>query len=150
MPLTVGSVVEGVVSGITRFGAFVELPDGRTGLVHISEIADAYVRDVRDYVKEKDKVLVKVLSDQNGKIGLSIRQAMRRGPRGDRRSHLSFEDKLARFMKDSEDRLADLRRNTESKRGGGGGPPRGRGAPRGGAGGVGAGVADSRASERPA
>lgn len=117
MPVTVGSVVEGIVTGITHFGAFVELPDGRTGLVHISEVADAYVKDIKDFVKEKDRVLVRVLSDANGKIGLSIRQAVRRGPR-DRRSHGSFEDKLARFMKESDERLTDLKRNTESKRGG--------------------------------
>jgi S1 RNA binding domain protein len=86
-------------------------------LVHISEVADAYVKDIKDFVKEKDRVLVRVLSDANGKIGLSIRQAVRRGPR-DRRSHGSFEDKLARFMKESDERLTDLKRNTESKRGG--------------------------------
>lgn len=118
----VGSIVEGVVSGITHFGAFVQLPDGRTGLVHISEVADAYVRDIKDYIKENDRVLVKVLSDENGKIGLSIRQANenrspRRGHR-DRRASLSFEDKLAKFMKESDERLSDLKRNTESKRGG--------------------------------
>lgn len=118
MPVVVGNIVEGVVTGITHFGAFVELPDKRTGLVHISEIADAYVKDVKDYVQEKDKVIVKVLSDQNGKIGLSIRQAMRRSSRGDRRSQGSFEDKLARFMKESDERLSDLRRSTDSKRGG--------------------------------
>jgi len=117
MPVTVGSVVEGIITGITHFGAFVELPDGRTGLVHISEVADAYVKDIKDFVKEKDRVVVRVLSDANGKIGLSIRQAVRRGPR-DRRSHGSFEDKLARFMKESDERLTDLKRNTESKRGG--------------------------------
>lgn len=117
MPVTVGSVVEGAVSGITHFGVFVELPDGRTGLVHISEVADAYVKDIKDFVKEKDRVQVRVLSDANGKIGLSIRQAVRRGPR-DRRGHGSFEDKLARFMKESDERLTDLKKNTESKRGG--------------------------------
>lgn len=124
MPFEVGSIVEGVVKGITHFGAFVELPDGRTGLVHISEVADAYVRDIKEYLKENDQVKVKVLSDEKGKIGLSIRQAQpnsdgsRRVRGNNRRSRTSFEDKLARFLKESDERLSDLRRNTDSKRGG--------------------------------
>ena len=76
MTLEVGAIIEGVVTGITNFGAFVSLPDGKTGLVHISEIADAYVKDINDYVKKNDTVKVKVLSvDPSGKIGLSIKQA---------------------------------------------------------------------------
>ncbi len=123
MSLEVGSIVEGVVTGITHFGAFVELPDGQTGLVHISEIADTYVRNIKDYLKENDRVKVKILSlDRKGKIGLSIKQAMTLAPRVNpetyRRSRLSFEDKLARFLKESDERLQDLKRNTESKRGG--------------------------------
>ncbi len=134
----VGQIVEGTISGITHFGAFVVLPNGRTGLVHISEVADAYVKDIKDYYKENDKVQVKVLSmDANGKTALSIRQAQpksesaparensRGGPRRDRDNYrerrpqqVSFEDKMQRFMRDSEDRLQDLRRNTDSKRGG--------------------------------
>ncbi|HBQ94051.1 MAG: S1 RNA-binding domain-containing protein [Firmicutes bacterium] len=132
--LEVGQVVEGTISGIAPFGAFVVLPTGKTGLVHISEVADAYVKDIKDYLKESDKVTVKVLSmDPSGKIALSIRQALpkaqregtstRETPHRERRSggsssQPSFEDKMQRFMKDSEDRLQDLRRNTESKRGG--------------------------------
>lgn len=69
MALEVGAIVEGIVTGITNFGAFVTLPDGRTGLVHISEIADAYVKDINEYVKTNEKVQVKVLSvDPSGKI----------------------------------------------------------------------------------
>lgn len=122
MPLKVGSIVEGVVTGITNFGAFVQLPNGLTGLVHISEVADSFVKDIRDYLNKDDKVNVRVLSvDGGGKIGLSIRKAREdhgrraRYSRGDR---ASFEDKLAKFMKESDERLQDLRRNTESKRGG--------------------------------
>ena len=75
MSIEVGLVVEGTVTGITNFGAFIELPGGKVGLVHISEVADVYVRDVKDFLKERDKVKVKVLSiDGNGKIGLSIKQ----------------------------------------------------------------------------
>ena len=75
MSIEVGNILEGVVTGITKFGAFVELPGGKVGLVHISEVADVYVKDVNDFLKEKDKVKVKVLSvDEQGKIGLSIKQ----------------------------------------------------------------------------
>jgi S1 RNA binding domain protein len=124
--LSVGQVVEGTVTGITRFGAFVTLPNGQTGLVHISEVADTYVRDITDYVHENETVQVKVLSmDDRGKIALSIRQAKpgsspTRPRSGGRKgaAPASFEDKLARFMKDSQDRLTDLKRHTESRRGG--------------------------------
>lgn len=125
MSIAVGTVLEGVVSGITKFGAFVELPGGLTGLVHISEVADTYVKDVNDYVKEKDRVRVKVINiDEKGKIGLSIKRANpdyveKRGPRPNRQANAaSFEDKLARFMKESEERIQDLKRHTDSKRGG--------------------------------
>ena len=88
MSLEVGSVVEGVVTGITHFGAFVELPSGETGLVHISEVADAYVEEIREYLNKGDKVKVKILSvDPTAKkIGLSIRQAQEGyQPRGAKR-----------------------------------------------------------------
>ncbi|MGI6633220.1 MAG: S1 RNA-binding domain-containing protein [Bacillota bacterium] len=127
MALEVGAIIEGVVTGITNFGAFVSLPDGKTGLVHISEIADAYVKDINDYVKKNDTVKVKVLSvDPSGKIGLSIKQASPtyrpRSASDFRRSRANFEDRLARFMKESDERLADLKKNTDSKRGGRGSP----------------------------
>lgn len=81
MSIEVGSVVEGVVTGITNFGAFIELPEGKTGLVHISEVADVYVKDVHDFLTEKDKVKVKVLTiDEKGKIGLSIKQLQEKKP----------------------------------------------------------------------
>ncbi len=129
MALEVGAVVEGEVSGITNFGAFVQLPEGKVGLIHISEVSNVYVKDVHDFLKEKDKVTVKVLSiDEKGKIGLSIKQLMpppapkkpveRRTVTPKAVPTLSFEDKLSRFLKDSDDRLLDLKRNTESKRGG--------------------------------
>ncbi|GAW92236.1 S1 RNA-binding domain-containing protein [Calderihabitans maritimus] len=129
MSLVVGSIVEGVVTGIARFGAFVELPGGITGLVHISEIADAYVKDVNDYLKKEDKVRVKVIEIEEGKIKLSIKQAdpnyeerKRRG-KGEQPGgpNLSFEEKLARFLKESDERQQDLKRHFVSKRGGRGG-----------------------------
>lgn len=130
MAVEVGSIVEGKVTGITRFGAFVKLENGETGLVHISEVADVYVKDVNDFVKENDTVRVKVLNVSPGKIGLSMRQAdpnykeRSRTPRGGRgggrrrSSETSFEEKLARFMKDSEEKQSDLRRSQDLKRGG--------------------------------
>ncbi|MBR1419958.1 MAG: RNA-binding protein S1 [Selenomonadaceae bacterium] len=146
MAIEVGSIVEGTVTGITNFGAFIELPGGTVGLVHISEVAEEFVRDVHDFLKEQDKVKVKVLSvDPRGKIGLSIKQAVekknpdvrsfrpnskpnsgggfRKPSTGGRygASSASFEDKLSKFLKDSDERLTDLRRKTDAKRGGRGG-----------------------------
>ena len=140
MSLEVGAIVEGEVSGITNFGAFVQLPEGKVGLIHISEVSNVYVKDGHDFLKEHDIVKVKVLSiDERGKIGLSIKQLTphpapqpkpqrpqvenreRRGPRPQVAKVapvLSFEDKLSKFLKDSDDRMLDLKRNTESKRGG--------------------------------
>jgi len=128
MSLEVGSIVEGRVTGITHFGAFVELEEGKTGLVHISEVADAYVHDIHDYLKENDLVKVKIINIRDGKIGLSIRQAnggsgdpdgrKSRGPRRSAASRKSFEEKLRGFLKESDERLASLRRSLDSKRGG--------------------------------
>ena len=123
MSLAVGEIHEGVVTGITKFGAFVELPGGITGLIHISEVADTYVKDVNDFLKEKQQVKVKVINiGDDGKIGLSIKQLVapknkpnRNRPKG---REISFEDKMAKFLKESDERQQDLRRNTESKRGG--------------------------------
>lgn len=133
MSLEVGSVVEGLVTGITNFGVFIKLPGGETGLVHISEIADTYVKDINDYIKKRDKVKVKVLSiDKGGKIGLSIKQVNEKssGKKNqqnlngrERQDHkkpasLNFEDRLSKFFKESDERQHDLKKNTEAKRGG--------------------------------
>jgi len=112
MALEVGTILSGIVTGITSFGAFVELETGETGLVHISEVADAYVKDINEHLKLKEKVVVKIINiDSKGKIGLSIRQAKRR-------PSISFEERMNRFLKDSEERLTDLRKHTDAKRGG--------------------------------
>lgn len=80
--LEVGAVLEGKVTGITKFGAFVELPGGKTGMVHISEVAPTYVKEIRDYVTENQTVKVKVLSiGDDGRVSLSIKKAMEQ-PRG--------------------------------------------------------------------
>ena len=68
MAVEIGSKVQGKVTGITNFGAFVELPGGATGLVHISEVADSYVKDVNDHLTVGDQIEVKVLSEKEGKI----------------------------------------------------------------------------------
>lgn len=121
MSVVVGSKVEGKVTGITHFGAFVELPDGITGLVHISEVDEDYVKDIHQFLKVNDSVMVKVINvDKDGKIGLSIRQAKSKpiDPETKRANDRAFEDRLNRFLKDSEERLTTLRRSTDSKRGG--------------------------------
>ncbi|HEX9247040.1 MAG: S1 RNA-binding domain-containing protein [Bacillati bacterium ANGP1] len=120
MSLETGTILEGIVVKITHYGAFVELPDGKSGLVHISEIADTYVKDVRDYLKEQEKVKVKVLGyNDKGKLDLSVKQALDPAERQSRvRAKASFDEKLAKFLKESEERLLDLKRNTEAKRGG--------------------------------
>ncbi len=127
MAIEVGSIVEGRVTGITNFGAFVELADGKTGLVHISEVADAYVKDINDYLKQNDRIKVKVININGNKIGLSIKQVngTNTSNRVNRRiSRQDFEDRLSKFLKESEQRQQDLRKSQDSKRGGRGGPAR--------------------------
>jgi len=134
MPLEVGTIVEGKVSGITAFGAFIQLPEGKTGLVHISEIAQEYVKDINIHLKENQIVKVKVLSmDPNGKISLSIKKANEQKPAAAAKppieidwsnksasNNSSFEDRLAKFMKDSDEKLHDLKKSVDSKRRNGG------------------------------
>ena len=74
MELTVGAVVEGKVKSITNFGAFVALPENKTGMVHISEVANAYVSDIRQHLTEGQDVKVMVIGNENGKINLSIKR----------------------------------------------------------------------------
>ncbi|MDY3281224.1 S1 RNA-binding domain-containing protein [Dysosmobacter sp.] len=144
----VGSILEGKVTAIMKFGAFVALGNGRSGLVHISEIANTFVNDVHDFLQEGQTVNVKVLSTENGKINLSIKKALppeprpAAAPRAPRPAQqprpaggaprfarapqqtlapsadLSFEDKLKQFMTASEGKMADLNRNIDGKRGG--------------------------------
>jgi len=132
MEITIGSLVEGSVTRITAFGAFVDLGNGTSGLIHISEIAHAYVKDINEYLKVGDTVKVKVVSmDAPGKIGLSLKQAQAPPPPPERKEQpfaaprqaersVSFEDKLARFMKDSNDKLVELKRHQEGRKGRGG------------------------------
>lgn len=130
MSITVGDIVEGKVTGITNFGAFVALPEGKNGLVHISEISKDYVEKVEDYLKKDDVVKVKVLTvSGDGKISLSIRQLeelkkndIMEAPAEvsfeEPEKDLSFEDMMSKFMKDSNDRFDDIR-SRDGKRGAG-------------------------------
>ncbi len=143
MEFGVGSIVEGKVTGITKFGAFVALPEGKSGLVHISEIAYTYVNDVKEHLKEGQEVKVTVIGiDENGRINLSIKKAMDPPPRpaGQGRSGgrpaghggagfrgkpapaepTSFEDRLKQFMAASDSKLSELRQaeRRSSRRGG--------------------------------
>ena len=133
MPVRVGQILQGKVSGITSFGAFVQLPDGKTGLVHISEVAGEYVKDINDHLKGNQIVKVKFIAiDNNGKISLSIKKALEKKPASrtskpaeiewnrSKSDNMSFEDRLAKFLKDSDERMHDLKKNFESKRGSGG------------------------------
>lgn len=146
MQVEVGAIVNGKVTGLTNFGAFVSLPDGKTGMVHISEVAPTYVKEIRDFLKEDQEVKVKVLSiSEEGKVSLSIKRAeeperkpeQRRQPRqggGNRprrsppvwqgakqtqNENLSFEDMMARFKQVSDEKMTDLKRSAETKHGGG-------------------------------
>lgn len=139
MELTVGTILSGKVSGITKFGAFVTLPGGKSGLVHISEVAGTFVADVHDFLTVGQEVSVKVLSvSPEGKISLSIRQAQPSQPRSTARERKparseprrspeaatlpaaepSFEDKLKQFMTLSDSKQSELNRYMASKRGG--------------------------------
>ena len=81
MELTVGTVLEGKVKSITNFGAFIALPENKTGMVHISEVANAYVSDIRQHLTEGQDVKVVVIGNDNGKINLSIKRLEPREPR---------------------------------------------------------------------
>ena len=134
MEFGVGSIVDGKVTGITKFGAFVALPEGRSGLVHISEIAYSYVNEVSDHLKEGQEVKVKVIGiDQNNRSNLSIKKGTEPPPRpagggqggrprsgGGRpggfaprpaapKEPTDFEDRLKQFMQSSDSKLSELR-----------------------------------------
>ena len=139
MEFEVGSILEGKVTGITKFGAFVSLPGGRSGLVHISEIAYSYVNDVKDHLTEGQEVKVKVIGiDNNNRINLSIKKAQDPPPRPQRPAGQggmartsggprpggrsggfsprqpasepdSFEERLKRFMQASDSKLSEMK-----------------------------------------
>ena len=140
MEFTPGTILEGTVRSITGFGAFINLPEGRTGLVHISEVAASYVTDIRQYLTEGQNVRVKILNaDDRGRLSLSIKQTApsqpasresaeerpaRRSPRPQsfqpvKTEPESFEDKLKQFMADSSSKISGVRqyeRRTRSRK----------------------------------
>ena len=143
MEFTVGNIYEGKVTGITSFGAFVQLAPGKSGMVHISEIANSYVDDIKKHIREGDTVRVKLIGiDQNGRINLSIKKALpapekpQNAPRPPRTKPASeaappapagapveksadsaFEDKLRMFMQRSESKMSDLRMQKDKRSG---------------------------------
>jgi len=118
MSIEVGNKVEGTVTGITDFGAFVELPEGNTGLIHISEVADTYVKDISNYLQEGEDVKVKVINvEDDGKIGLSIKKLEDPDERKENAPKMSFEERMEKFMKQSSERQQDLKKR-EAKRSG--------------------------------
>ncbi|MFO7815306.1 MAG: S1 RNA-binding domain-containing protein [Halanaerobiales bacterium] len=116
MSVEVGSTVKGKVTGITNFGAFIELPNGETGLVHISEIANTYVKDIGNFLEEEEEVKVKVINiDNEGKIGLSIKQLQDPSDRIDHAPNKSFEEKMDEFLQQSSERQSDLKKRVEKR-----------------------------------
>jgi S1 RNA binding domain protein len=121
-----GTVLEGTVVRVLPFGIVVELPGGASGLAHISELADGYIRDISEHFRAGERVRVKVLDeDDRGRCRLSVRQAAAgrqdpgaAAPRAAGEGSVAFEEKLKRFLRESQERLVDLRRNREAKLGG--------------------------------
>ncbi len=151
MQIEVGQIFEGKVTGVTKFGAFVDFAEGKTGMVHISEIASTFVKEISDFVKEGQEVKVKVISvSVEGKIALSMKKAEPETPRAPRQERPvrtprynrpapapqtparpgdfewqsksqagTFEDMMSQFKQTSDEKMSALKRNTETKRGGG-------------------------------
>lgn len=136
MQLEVGTILEGTVMGLTNFGAFVSLPDGKNGMVHISEVSTKFVKDIKEHLSEGQQVKVKVISiSDDGKIGLSIRKAIeeerpksQQRTRGNRQPNvwqgqqkpnsdekLSFEDMMARFKQESDEKMSAFKKSSDSR-----------------------------------
>lgn len=143
MQIEEGAVLSGKVTGLTKFGAFVELEEGATGMVHISEVSNVYVEDIKDHLSMGQEVRVKVLSMTEGKISLSIKRLLpapepqERRPRPAPRKRdvqrnvwqgvkssasnepQTFEDMMSKFKQVSDEKMTDLKRSSDSKRSGG-------------------------------
>ena len=139
MELTVGAILEGKVKSITNFGAFIALPEGKTGLVHISEVANTFVSDVRQHLTEGQDVKVMVISLENGKVNLSIKRLEARparenpAPRKDapqqsrpapkaptpppapKTADQLFEEKLKAFMSESDSKISSCRQYADHR-----------------------------------
>ncbi len=135
MQLEVGNIEEGKVTGITKFGVFVEFEGGKTGMVHISEISTTYVKEIKDHVTLGQTVKVKVLGiTDDGKVSLSIKKTLPMPPKpagvqsgGYNRGSFdyaprktepaTFEDMMSRFKQQSDEKMGELKRSIDSKRG---------------------------------
>ena len=116
MAIEVGKVYDGKVTGLSKFGAFVQLPEGKSGMVHISEVSSNYVNDIREHLAEGNEVRVKVIGiDEKGRINLSIKKAAEPEKVPEKKS-VSFEDMLSKFKQESDDKFADVRMNKENRR----------------------------------
>lgn len=140
--IAVGNVIEGKVINVMPFGVFVDLGNRQSGLVHISELSDSYIKDINEYVKKGDTLKVRVIKiDESGKISLSAKTEPKKTKRTgiERKSaeetgsvrplnidwseknseKLSFEDKLSKFKHDSDEKMQALKKSAGSKRSGG-------------------------------
>ena len=135
MELTVGAVLEGKVKSITNFGAFITLPENKTGLVHISEVANTYVSDIRQHLTEGQEVKVVVISAEPGKVNLSIKRLEAKPQREARPQQQSqrpartaptpppapktadqlFEEKLKQFMSESDSKISSIRQYSDHR-----------------------------------
>ena len=135
MELTVGAVLEGKVKSITNFGAFISLPEGKSGLVHISEVSNTYVSDIRQHLTEGQDVKVVILSVDGNKINLSIKrlearpqrentprpaprpQAQRAPtpPPAPKTADQLFEEKLKQFMSESDSKISSIRQYSDHR-----------------------------------
>ena len=144
MELTIGAVLEGKVKSITNFGAFVALPENKTGMVHISEIANAYVSDIRQHLTEGQDVKVMVIAiDPAGKVNLSMKRlepkqepASRGGnfrpkdgvpaqnrpqrsaptpPPAPKTADQLFEERLKQFMTESDSKISGIRQYADHR-----------------------------------
>ena len=144
MELTVGAILEGKVKTITNFGAFIALPENKTGLVHISEVANTFVSDIRQHLTEGQDVKVMVIGNENGKINLSMKRLEARpqrdnAPRGNFRREGAnpnanrpvrsaptpppepktadqlFEEKLKQFMSESDSKISSIRQYSDHR-----------------------------------
>lgn len=138
MQLTVGQIVEGKITGITNFGVFADIGEGKSGMVHISEVARTYVSDINEHVKIGDTVKMKVLNiGEDGKISLSIKRALEPEKSSERRERRSasqpkidgsytwmpkkaepqsFEEMMNRFKQTSDEKFSDLKRKNQDAR----------------------------------
>ena len=135
MELTVGAILEGKVKTITNFGAFISLPENKTGMVHISEVANAYVSDIRQHLTEGQDVKVMVIGTENGKVNLSIKrleakpqrenaprpQAPRptrtapTPPPAPKTADQLFEERLKAFMSESDSKISSIRQYSDHR-----------------------------------